>query len=175
MIHNTVNRRNQNPHFTSLVRKGEAKIREFAKRYELPIVEIDGIIRPVLGSGLWNPFFFLIDRDDDRDDFDLDVSVGFGHRVGPDERSTAIAAEWLAGLDWSDESDREWTHPCQIKDQLKCRPGALILAANLLGIDIRHFDACMIDVEVLIPSKSFQPQKRLRASSKRLPKGKSNG
>lgn len=176
MIKSFIKPVNRNPRYTSLIRKGEARIRDFAKCHGLPIVEIDGLPRPVLASGLWNPIFHLIGVDHDRDGFDLDTSVGFGHLVGPNERSTSLAADYFASLDWSDESDREWTHTNYLLESSKCRNGALILAADLLRIPIRHFDASMMSVELLLPPmEANRPKKRIQASSKRLLKGQTNG
>ena len=53
--------RNPNPRFRRIVRDGELRLRDFAYRYRLPTVVIEGLVRPVLASGLWNPIPFLLE------------------------------------------------------------------------------------------------------------------
>jgi hypothetical protein len=162
MIHTAIKSRNPNRRFSKLVRNSESRIKEFAERHKLPIVEIDGLVRPVLGSGLWNPIFHLIGVDEsDADELELDTSCGRGHLVGPFKKPTSEASEWLNSLAWNDESNREWMNSPDIINSLPFRAGALILAAAQLGIPIRHADCRMVDVELCLPStKPIRPKRK---------------
>jgi hypothetical protein len=124
-------------------------IRAFAERHKLPIVQINELPRPVLASGLWN-MLPLLTGDNDDEFWELDPSVGFGHIVPPFERPIQIAIDWLINV-MRMTSKPTWIHARSISNNLRCRDGALIVAADRLQIPMRHFDCVMIDVELFLP------------------------
>ncbi len=150
--------RNLRCRISRLIRDGEAKIRQFADCRKLPIVTIDGLARPVLGSGLWDPIQFLLLHDDE-DLYELDKSCGLGHVIGPNEASTVRAVQLLTSIMDLEHLTMAWTHTRSIDCFSECRDGAIIIAADRLCIPIRHYDGALVGVELFLPSPQSSRRK----------------
>ncbi len=155
--------RKLNSKYSRLIRDGEAKIREFAERHKLPIIIIERLVRPVIGSGLWDPIPFLIGDDDD-EWYELDKSSGLGHIARPHEASIGRAFDLLTSIMESDHLSKTWDHTRHIDCFSRCRDGAMIIAANQLEVPMRHFDAGMVGVELFLPSPNYSRRKRRQPS-----------
>lgn len=141
-----------------LIRKNEARIREFAQANKLPVLVIEGLARPVIGSGLWDPFAFICGVDDDIDWYELDESCGPGHIVWPIERYTQSAIGELS-ITYPEQFEKGWQ---DIRSAgFKNRAGSIIMACDRLGIPMRYYDAALRDLEIYIP----MPPKRKRRSN----------
>lgn len=147
--------------FSRIIRDGEDRIRQFADDRKLPIVMIEGLARPVIGSGLWDPIPFLV-FDDDDELYELDQSCGFGHVIRPHEATIGRALQLLTSILNVAHLAKTWEHTRRIDCFSRCRDGAMIFAANQLALPMRHFDDGMVGVEMFVPSPHSGRRKRHR-------------
>ena len=69
-----------NLNYRKMLKENKQRIIKFAERNKLPVLEIDGQARPIIGSGLWNPLPYLF-NEDLSDCYETNKAVGFGHIV----------------------------------------------------------------------------------------------
>ena len=150
-------------HITIWMKKYESQIADFAKLHQLPTVRIGGLLRPVLGSGLWWAIHYLVNEkhgrfgseEEDRDSTDTTRYMGQGHIVPPLPRCIELAKSQLLQLDFSSKRTR-WVYGAFLARYMNGRMenerlGAIIVAADNLGIEMRQYDYFGVDVEFKLP------------------------
>lgn len=148
----------QRTRFACLIRENEARIREFANENKLPIVVVEDLVRPVLGSGLWWPLPWICGSDHDLDHWECVSYCGPGHLVPPLDRCIQTALKELS-IDYPPDFEHGWQD--LRTSGFKSRDGAMIIACHQLGIPIRYYDASLIECEIYIP----MPPRRKRRNN----------